>query len=53
MKTASAVHANGLMIDVAQMALFTNKKVEAFEELTWVSVMFLLFEAPAGIHVRC
>lgn len=37
---ASALHANCLIIDVAQLAFFTNKKVEAFEELTWVRVIF-------------
>jgi hypothetical protein len=46
-KRASALHVNGLIIDVAQLAFFTNKKVEAFEELTWVSVIFfVLFLGP-------
>jgi len=37
-KGARALHADYLIIDVAQLAFFTTKKVEAFEELTWVSV---------------
>lgn len=41
MKRASAPHADGLIIDVTQLAFFTTKKVEAFEELTWVSVFFI------------
>ena len=49
-KRASALHANGLIIDVAQLAFFTNKKVEAFEELTWVSVMFFFGPLLAYMH---
>lgn len=51
MKRASALHANCLLFDVAQLAFFTNKKVEAFEELTWVSVIF--FGPSVGIHAGC
>jgi len=34
-KGARALHADYLIIVVAQLAFFTTKKVEAFEELTW------------------
>jgi hypothetical protein len=27
--------------------------VEAFEELTWVSIMFFVFGPSVGIHARC
>jgi len=37
-KGARALHADYLIIVVVQLAFFTTKKVEAFEELTWVSV---------------